>query len=72
MLVKSAVMYSTCQQYAGVIVGDPGQSLVAVEVEAVDGVVCDPSVGGGGRSPAHQDGGGANVLIGHAHHRARG
>ena len=72
MLVKSAAMCSTCQQYAGVIVGDPGQSLVAVQVETVDGVVCDASVGVGRRSPAHQDGGGANVLIGHAHHRAGG
>ncbi len=59
--------HSTCYQYAG-SVSNPFQGLITVQVEAIDSVMCDSSIGVEWRDPAHLDGGGADVLIGHLEH----
>lgn len=58
---------STCYEDAGGV-SYPLQSLVSVQLEAIRSVMCDPSIGVEWLDPAHQNGGGANVLIGHFKH----
>lgn len=59
----------TCDQNAGGV-RDPLQGLITLQFETVDGVMGDPAVGVEWWDPAHQDGGGADVLIGNVEHRA--
>lgn len=55
--------YSTCYQYGG-SVSNPLQGLITVHFEAIDSVMCDPSIGVDWWDPAHKYGGGAYVLVG--------
>lgn len=61
--------YPTWYQYAGSAC-NPLQGLITVHFEAIDSVMCDPSIGVEWWDPAHKYGGGTDVLVGDIKHCA--